>query len=307
MNILITGSTGLLGGRLAEYLNQYDEYDLLLGSRRTTDIRVQTCWGNSNKLAEICQDVDCIVHLAGLNAADCHRATAQQLSQDVDNTNDLINAAVTRGVKRFIYVSSAHVYGAMTGYIDELSETPNTHPYALNHLTKENLVRLAHEKGVIEGVVIRLSNAFGAPVDIAANCWMLLVNDLCRQGAAEKKLRLNTSGMQRRDFVPITRVCSILRYFITHPVSPLDDVVFNVGGQCSLTVKEMAHRVASRFGAMAGYVPVIELSRENTVSVAEPLDYSIDKLLNSGYVTVSSQTVDMEIDRLITFCLAEWT
>jgi UDP-glucose 4-epimerase len=65
-------------------------------------------------------------------------------------------------------------------------------------------VRFMHERGDIEGIVIRVSNSFGAPAHQHANCWMLLVNDLCRQAVSTGQMTLRSSGIRRRDFVTLT-------------------------------------------------------------------------------------------------------
>src|SRR5207245_1641136 len=103
----------------------------------------------------------------------------------------LTDAAKRAGVRRVVYVSTAHVYGApLAGVITEASCAVSLHPYATSHRAAEDVVRAAHERKTIEGVVIRLSNAYGAPVSEDANCWTLLVNDLCRQAARTKTMVL---------------------------------------------------------------------------------------------------------------------
>ena len=64
-------------------------------------------------------------------------------------------------------------------------------------------------------VVFRLSNCIGAPKDINSNCWMLLVNDLCKQIIEHKKMKLNTNGKQLRNFITITDVCRVVNLFIS--------------------------------------------------------------------------------------------
>ena len=97
-------------------------------------------------------------------------------------TKRLVEAASRAGVKKFIYLSTAHVYASpLVGTITEQTLPNNSHPYASSHLAGESAVLNADERGVIQGVVMRLSNAYGAPMHKGVNCWMLVVNDLCRQ------------------------------------------------------------------------------------------------------------------------------
>ena len=111
------------------------------------------------------------------------------------------------GVPRFLYFSTAHVYGSsLEGTITEQTCPRNLHPYATSHLAGEQAVLEAAQRGAIRGVVFRLSNAFGAPVSSEVNCWMLLVNDLCRQAVTTGELALRTAGLQLRDFVTLEDV-----------------------------------------------------------------------------------------------------
>ena len=308
MKILITGASGLLGGRLAQYLIQQQKQqrpEILLGTRRSKG------WPNEavmdfhqqDNLREVCHGVTAVVHLAGPNAAQCASADEQTLAADVQAMSNLLHRAIEQGVRRFIYVSTMHVYGASEGYIDEHTPALNIHPYALNHLAKESLLLNAHRQGLIEGVVVRLSNAFGAPVDMSANCWMLLVNDLCRQGARDHQLVLKSAGTQRRDFVPIRFVCGAMWHLLTMDSKLLSAEPWHVSGQFSPRVIDMAKRIQSRFTVVFGKTPELHHPPAELTDQPGNLDYAIQKLRSSGYSADPLSLVDDEIDDLITACL----
>lgn len=310
MKVLITGGTGYLGGRLAQFFKNETNYQLSLGTRRLPeDIAsseqikfVETCWASQTQLSQICEGIDAVIHLAGMNAGECAKATQNQLEEDVKQTKRLLSAAIDKGVNRFIYLSTAHVYSSkLEGNIDENTPTLNPHPYATNHIAKENLVRKAHENGDIEGVVIRLSNAFGAPVDKKVNCWMLLVNDLCLQAVKTNRMVLKSSGKQRRDFITITDFCLGVQHLLCISGGSLGDGIFNLGGRFSSTVLEFTQYIASRFYELSGNKPEISHVNGNAIKSME-LNYEIRKLLDSGYSISSSNIVENEIDRLILFC-----
>ncbi len=50
----------------------------------------------------------------------------------------------------------------------------------------EDYVLAAHGNGLLGGIVLRLSNALGAPADPGVNAWTLIANDLCRQAAQQR-------------------------------------------------------------------------------------------------------------------------
>ncbi len=311
LKLLITGSTGFLGGRLAQYFSKNCSYQILLGSRNPSvnnnkllnAICVKTNWQSQLELNSICENVETIIHLAGMNAGQCSIASSDELSMDVTATKNLLNAAIHNKVKRIIYLSTAHVYSAtLAGEISELTPTTNKHPYAVNHLAKENLVMQAHQHGNIEGIVIRLSNAFGVPQSLKANCWMLLVNDLCRQAVTSKKLVLKSTGQQRRDFVTIIDLCLAIKHLIDLPLRKVGDGLFNLGGQWAPTVLEMTQYIADRYQVLFGSHP--EIHYEQTIENISPFNFcfNIKKLLDTGYNPAPKFKVAQEIDSLLSFC-----
>lgn len=308
MKLLITGGTGYLGGRLAQFFDHETNYHLFLGTREVSeDITpnerikfVETCWASQAQLSEICEGIDAVIHLAGMNAGDCAKATQNQLEEDVKQTRRLLSAAIDKGVKRFIYLSTAHVYSSnLEGTIDENTPTLNEHPYATNHIAKENLVRKAHENGDIEGVVIRLSNAFGAPVSEKVNCWMLLINDLCRQATISSEMVLKSTGQQRRDFIAITDVCIAIQHLLEISRDLIGDGLFNLGGRFSPTVLEITKNIANKFYECSGNKPEIIYAKVDDKKTTE-LNFQIKKILDSGYLP--SNKIDTEIYELISFC-----
>ena len=309
MRTLITGGFGYLGGRLAQFLVNQAGHTILLGSRQQTRPPdwlphvevIQTRWGSPASLEQICIGVNTVVHLAGMNAQNCTADPAAALEVNGLATAHLLNAAIKQGVKRFIYLSTAHVYGnPLAGVITEETCPTNLHPYATSHRVGEDVVRVAHHRGEIEGVVIRLSNGYGVPAHKDANCWMLLANDLCRQAVQLKELRLRSSGLQRRDFITMTEVVRAVLHCLDMPRTECGDGLFNLGGGCAVRVIDLANRIASRCGEVLGYIPPIMLPQASASENDLPLTYRIDKLLATGFSPRDNSAE--EIDATLRLC-----
>lgn len=309
--LLITGGLGYLGGRLAQFLAPQTGDEILLGSRRQASSPqwlpqakvVQIEWSSQADLLQTCTGVDAVVHLAGMNAQDCAADPVMAVECNGGATARLLHAAVRQGVKRFIYCSTAHVYGSpLSGMITEETCPVSLHPYATSHRAGEDVVRAAHQRGEIEGIVIRLSNSYGAPAHKDVNCWMLLVNDLCRQARTTRKMVLHSSGMQRRDFITLTDACRAIGFLLELPAEKLGDGLFNVGGGWSPTVLEMTQRLAERVDAVTGNRPVIQREPGPDGESSAHLDYGIRKLTGAGFKVSGDGIVDQEIDRLVRFC-----
>ncbi len=309
MRVLITGGFGYLGGRLAQFLVSQTGDEILLGSRQQTEPPqwlpqakvVQTRWDSLAGLEHICSAVDVVVHLAGMNAQDCAADPIAALEVNAVATARLLQAAVRQGVKRFIYLSTAHVYGSpLIGVITEETCPVSLHPYATSHRAGEDVVRAAHQRGEIEGVVIRLSNAYGAPAHKDANCWMLLVNDLCRQAVTTGQLVLRSAGIQRRDFVTLTDVGRAIVHLLDLSRQEVGDGIFNIGGTWVPTVLDMACLIADRSEAILDFHPEIRRPDPLPDEASQPLDYRIDKLLGTGFRLAGDH--EAEIDAILTMC-----
>jgi UDP-glucose 4-epimerase len=76
----------------------------------------------------------------------------------------LVQASVSVGVTKFIYLSTAHVYSSpLTREIDEESCLTNRHSYTTSHIAGEKAV--FYQPGNadnITGIVLRLSNGVGS-------------------------------------------------------------------------------------------------------------------------------------------------
>ncbi len=309
MKILITGGFGYLGGRLAKDLASRGGHEIVLGSRLQVKPPswlphvkvVQTRWNSQTDLENMCGGLDVVIHLAGMNAHDCALNPTEALEINGVNTARFLQSAIQKKVKRFIYVSTAHVYrNPLVGTITEETCTTNVHPYATSHRAGEDVVRFAHQRGEIEGIVIRLSNAFGAPLSPETNCWMLLVNDLCRQAVTSQRMVLQSSGLQRRDFVPLTDACRATEHLLELSSEKLGNGLFNVGGAWTPRVIDIAETIQTRCSEVLRFRPNIIRPKPHDGEITMDLDFRIDKLLASGFALFGNTAA--EIDATLLLC-----
>jgi UDP-glucose 4-epimerase len=307
--ILITGGFGYLGGRLAQFLTSCKNYEILLGTRRqlspplwlSNASVVQTPWDSLTDLDKICSGVDMIVHLAGMNAKDCAFNSSIALEVNAVATARLVQAAIQQKVKRIIYLSTAHVYGnPLAGVISEETSPIPVHSYAFSHRAGEDVVQASHHLGEIEGIVIRLSNAYGAPANKNTNCWMLLVNDLCRQATTSGKLILHSSGIQRRDFISIHDVVRGIKHFMELTIDKSRSTLFNLGGESPYRVIDLAQLIVARCEVVLGFKPEIERPEPKHGEDSLELNFQIDKLKKTGFSL--SGDIAKEIDLMLKFC-----
>jgi len=307
--VLVTGGFGYVGGRVAIELASLSDTQVILGSRFPKEPPtwlpeasvITTDWNNVAALERACKDVDTILHFAAMNEIDAAKNPTDALQMNGVATVRLVEAAKLANVKKFIYLSTAHVYGSpLKGIIDETVCPRPIHPYATSHRAAEDVVLALRHENVMSGLVIRLSNSFGAPAHPDVNRWTLLVNDLCRQAVTEKKLTLHSSGLQRRDFVTLSDVSRAIMHILSLKNRDIGDGIFNVGGSWSPKIVEMANLIAARCEIILGYFP--EVIRPEPVGNEEDhkLDYRINKLKSTGFTLCNNHEV--EIDDTIRLC-----
>lgn len=282
-------------------------HEILLGSRQVgpppdwlpcAEV-VRTSWEEPAALERICRDVDLLVHAAGMNAQDCSADPVGALEFNGLVTARLVAATRDSDIKRIIYLSTAHVYSnPLHGRIDEDTCPRNLHPYATSHLAGENAVLDMQSGAPCDRIALRLSNIFGTPVTCAANCWMLLVNDLCRQAVTNRNMVLRSGGLQQRDFVPMA---AFVKMFDEQFVKGLDaglSGVFNVGSGLSLSVFQMAQKIQKRCQIILGFEPALETQ----LGSAPPEHNSFFEYRSKRISQIDPTSMDAEIDGLLRFC-----
>jgi len=312
MRILITGGFGFIGGRLASHLSNWG-HQIVLGTRYARSAPdwlpqaevTEFEWDDDRSLELKCQDVDVVIHAAGMNAQDCAADPTAALAFNGIATGRLVAAANRSRVPRFIYLSTAHVYASpLDGIITEDTCPRNLHPYATSHLAGEYAVLRVSQLGKTEGIVLRLSNTFGVPMHKDVNCWMLLVNDLCRQAVETRKLVLHTSGLQQRDFICLGEVCRIIRCLATDSSTPKHHNIFNVG-TVSNSVLEIATLIQQRCTQVLGFKPPIQRGKSKVYERQHRLTFRTDNLATLG---IRPKDIDntKEIDNLLEFCQSKF-
>lgn len=307
--ILVTGGLGYLGGRLAQQLRENGERVLIGTSRADAKLPeelygidlVHTDFAGSQSLSSAVDGVKTVFHLASPNEVISGSEPLVAIEGTIAATQRLLEACTDASVSKFIYLSTAHVYGApLVGRIDESCVTAPRHPYAITHRAAEDLTLMFASRGKLDARVIRLSNAFGPPAHGSVDRWTLLVNDLCRQAVETKKLVLRSDGLDERDFVPISSAVDGIIH-LGEVTLPRNDVrIFNVGAGKSARVIDVAKRVQAL--AHEFLSESVELVVPESVRAEPPmsLEFNVERLQSTGFVSRSE--LDFEIAEMLKFC-----
>jgi UDP-glucose 4-epimerase len=289
--VLLVGGFGNLGGRIAAHLSQFQGRQIVLASRKKQAVplwakdaeTIQLDVTDPTTFTNIPQSVNCIVQLAATNDVDSAQNPELARKVTTEGTSSLLHTAIQCGIERFIYFSTAHVYGVpLQGTFTESSPTRAVHPYAITHINAESAVGAAHARGEIQGIRVRISNGYGRPMTYGSADWRTLTSDLCRQAVVEKRMEMRTDGLQERNFITKTDIARAVQHLIALPTSLISDGLFNLGGSQSQSLLAMATTIQER--AQKKYSIEIPLHRpESTSADIQHLNFDINKLLNTGF------------------------
>lgn len=233
--ILITGSSGVLGSNVTNYLSAvgYDNLVLL-------DIAPPKDEGHSrhrfitaditkNDLPpQLFQGIDVVVHCA--SAAPSYSARLIY-SIIVEGTRNLLNHAHNAGVSRFIYISSTAVYGIpKTVPVYECSERQNYHdPYNRAKIEAEDICEGYRDKGMC--LTILRPRTFLGPGRMGT---FAMLNEWASEG---RNFPLLGAGKNRYQFLDVEDLCQAIYLCIVRPAKLTNDN-FNIGAKHYSSIRE---------------------------------------------------------------------
>jgi nucleoside-diphosphate-sugar epimerase len=247
--ILVTGDTGYIGSVLTTMLRDksYDVCgfdtgyyeDCLLYSvnpsypRTNCDIR--------DFRAEYLNDVDAVIHLAGLSN-DPLGELVHGVTEEINLTATLklAKAARAAGVKRFIYASSQSMYGVsnIESELDEdESEKKPITSYARTKWEAEQQLKMLMTKDFTV-VCFRPSTVFGASPRLRCD---IVFNNLVACAFTTGRIAIKSDGTPWRPVVHVRDVCDAFIAGIEAPLSLVGGRSYNVGiPNGNFTVRDLA-------------------------------------------------------------------
>tara|TARA_B100000780_G_C21077253_1_gene433725 strand:+ start:126 stop:1076 length:951 start_codon:yes stop_codon:yes gene_type:complete len=273
MRIFITGGCGYVGTVLTE--------SLLLENHKITVL--DTMWfgnflkpnknldiikGNILDLSQISlKNYDAIIHLANI-ANDPGVELNQTLSWEVNAlaSQQLIEKAITDGVKHFIYASSGSVYGIK----DELEVTEDLSLVPISAYNKTKMVServLISYKDKIKVHCIRPATVCGYSPRMRLD---VSVNLLTMQALTKKKINV-FGGKQTRPNINIHDMIRVYKHFLNN--LNIQSGFYNAGFE-NISILEIAKKVQSKVK-----------SEINVTSSNDPRSYrqNSDKLIATGF------------------------
>ena len=292
MKILVTGATGYVGGRLVQFLSERGHR--IIGTTRQHPQSLNG-WPPTARLVtlnaidlsapdlDLIGQVDAVIHLAAANEIRSAQDPEAAMLETCGATRRLLEACIACQVKRFIFLSTTHVYASpLEGHFDERSLTRPAHPYAISHKAGEDYVYAANKAGRISGITVRLSNSIGAPAWRNVDRWTLVGNDLARQAIETGEILIKAPN-QWRDFIPMTDVCLGIDLLLAAAPAALGDGIFNLAGDLPLRIIDIGSYMVAAAEAVMGSSIALKTAVAVETAGAPVYTLGIDRLVSLGF------------------------
>ncbi|CAM8386480.1 WcaG Nucleoside-diphosphate-sugar epimerases [Candidatus Methylopumilus planktonicus] len=239
--ILITGVDGFIGGYLHSHLQSRDYYLICLVKTYSPNLAQYTNYkckfviGNiedNTFINSIDFEIDYIIHFAGKNdIGESFSNPYSTINTNTFGTLNLIELARAKNVKKFIYISSANVYGK-PHYIpvDESHPIQLNSPYSLSKLLSENILKYYYNHYDVKFVILRLFNVFGKN----QNSRTVITDLLKKLSIPNVEKIILKSPNNERDFIFIDDVCEIITEIMENNTCIAETL--NVGSGCATKI-----------------------------------------------------------------------
>lgn len=249
-NALVTGGAGFIGSHIVDRLMndgfsvtvvddmstgclenlaahiKKDNFSLMRG-----DVR------DFESVKRAVENVEVVFHEASLSSVQQSLKDPLVVNEiNVGGTLKLLRASLDSGVKRFIYASSASVYGDSRQLpLDEEALPRPTSPYGVSKLAAESYVTVFHKAYGLETVCLRYFNVYGSRQ--AGGDYAGVITSFMEKLAKSEPPTIYGDGEQTRDFVHVEDVVDA--NIAAMKEKNATGEIFNIATGTSVTVNEL--------------------------------------------------------------------
>lgn len=192
--------------------------------------------------------VDVVIHFAAESHVDRSiLGAADFVMTNVVGTQTLLDSALQIGIDKFVHVSTDEVYGSIAnGSWDEARPVEPNSPYSASKASSDLIARSYFQTHGLPVCVTRCSNNYG-PYQFPEKIIPLFVTNLVDGGTVP----LYGEGANVRDWLHVDDHCRAI-HLVLDGGRPGE--VYNIGGGCELSNRELTELLLESFGADWGRV-----------------------------------------------------
>lgn len=273
--ILITGVSGFLGGIVKTTIEK--DNNVITAGRNNEVIFIDLSDPKTVENAS-CDNVDVCIHIAGATENNLDEIEVGTIN--ILGTRALLEFCKKNNIKKFIFISTMHVFGNLQGTIDELREPYPNREYGMTHFLAEQYVTYYRHNKKMDTCILRLSNVYGIPSNLEQfNRWSLIPFGFTKEAISKGKITINSNGKQIRNFISAIDVANLIQKLMVLPTMP---PILHVHSKQDLSVFEIASLIKENLIKNFGIGININV---NTDDLSIPTSYKFtSRLLENIYV-----------------------
>lgn len=249
MKILITGGAGYVGSLLVPELLKVDHQvvvldwflykpDLFLDRQNKNLTLIKGDIRDNKTVATALNNVDVVIHLAAMSN-DPSSELNPQITKEINfiGTTELATMAKKLGVKRFIYASSASVYGLQSSPATEKNIPQPLTIYSQTKLDSENFLLGLNDHN-FSVTCVRPATLSGYAPRMRLD---LVVNNMTAYAYVNKSIKVN-GGEQYRPNLSVKDMVSVYKLLVSSDDKKISGQIFNVS-QSNLKITDIAEAI----------------------------------------------------------------
>ena len=255
--VLVTGGAGFIGSHLVNRLVELGAQVTVLDTKINRSENLKKIRKKINFIQASITDFDiclaatknkkAVFHLAAFvsvpasvkNPKECH-------STNANGTFNLLEACRLNNTKRFIFSSSAAVYGPTENLCTENMACNPTSPYGTSKLIGELLCKKYACNYGLQTICLRYFNVFGKNQN-PNGAYAAVVAKFMDQIKKNKPITIFGDGLQTRDFIPVHKVVEANLLLGMQDKKRMNGQPFNIATGQSITLVKLIENLKKEF------------------------------------------------------------
>jgi UDP-glucose 4-epimerase len=261
MHVLVTGGCGFIGSHSVDALLRKGAQVRVLDDFSNGDLGNLPAHPNLEVLEGDIRDRATVVHAMWGVTHVLHLAAQVSVRGSVANPGyscainvngflNVLDAAVLEGVQRFVYASSAAVYGnSMVAPVYESQTCAPINPYGLEKLINEQYAALYRRMHKLPCLGLRYFNVYG-PRQTFDSRFSGVVSRFLAAAREGGQVEVHGDGQQSRDFVYVEDVAEVNRLALSSDAEGLCNVATGQSTAINDLIRAIAKQVGTPFSTM---------------------------------------------------------